>query len=48
MLTVILRVVAAMVKQRRRQWSHWYCGRGKVRSDKKEKKKLRTGFIRPA
>jgi len=28
MLTVILRVAAAMVKQRRRQWSHWYRGRG--------------------
>jgi hypothetical protein len=41
MLPVILRVVAAMVKQRRRQWSHWYCGSGKVGSDKKEKKKVK-------
>jgi hypothetical protein len=39
MLRVILRVVAAMVKQRRRQWSHWYCGRRKVGSDKKIKKR---------
>lgn len=45
MLTVSLRVVEAMVKQRRR-WSHWYCGRGKVDSDKKTKNGKRTRFIR--